>query len=83
MLRDAKKTLDNVEVGPYATASMSSPLSPEMLNRGSSVHAWTERGDLENAGQEEGSEEGDQEEEVRAPGCGLKGGWTDHPPVHF
>ena len=34
MLRDAKKTLDNVEVGPYATASMSSPLSPEILKRG-------------------------------------------------
>ena len=54
-----------------------------MLIRGADpVHAWTERGDLENAGQEEGSEEGDQEEEVRPRGVVWKGGWTDHPPVH-
>ena len=53
-----------------------------MLIRGADpVHAWTERGDLENAGQEEGSEEGDQEEEVRPRGVVLMGGWTDHPPV--
>ena len=65
----AKKKLDKPERRPYATASMSSPLSPEMLKRGAlhPVHDWTERGDLENAGQEEGCEEEGCEEEVSAP----------------
>jgi hypothetical protein len=51
-----------------------------MLIRGADpVHAWTERGDLENAGQEEGSEEGDQEEEV-GPGVWLVEGGVDRSP---
>jgi len=34
---------------------MSSPLVREMLKRGAlSVQSWTERGDLRNAGEEEG-----------------------------
>ena len=70
----SKKTLDKVGGGPYATASMSSPLSPEMLTKGADhVQPWTERGDLKNAGQEEGCQEGrKQEEEVSAPG--IRGG---------
>jgi len=67
-----KKKLDNLQGGPYATASMSGPLSPDMLKRGAPhpVHVWTERGDLENAGQEEGCQEEGCEEEVSAPGKG-------------
>ena len=65
----AKKRLDKVWGAPYATDSMSGPLSPEMLKRGAyPVHSWTERGDLNDAGQEEGCQEGDQEEEVSARG---------------
>ena len=64
-----KKSLDKLLERPYPTPSMSSPLSPEMLNRGSSVHAWTERGDSENGREEEGRQEGRfEEEEVSAPG---------------
>jgi len=48
-----------------------------MLKRGATVQPWTERGDLLNAGEEEGSQEGDQEEEVGAPG--KKGGWSFTP----
>lgn len=49
-----QKTLDKVCGDPYATASMLSPLVPEMLKRGAlSVQSWTERGDLRNAGEEE------------------------------
>ena len=40
-----KKILDKGQRPPYPTPSMSSPISPEMLNRGFLVHAWTERGD--------------------------------------
>ena len=77
-----KKSLDKGYWRPYPTPSMSSSLSPEMLTRGSSVHAWTERGDLTNAGEEEGCQEGRlEEEEVGAPG--TMGGWTDHPLHHF
>ena len=36
------------------------------------VHAWTERGDLTNAREEEGGQEGLEEEEVN--GCPGKGG---------
>ena len=72
-----EKTLDKAESPPYATPSMRSPLSPEMLNRGATVPLWTERGDPLNAGQEEGCQEGDQEEEVSAPG--KKGGWRITP----
>jgi hypothetical protein len=50
-----------------------------MLTRGAIVQFWTERGDPLNAGQEEGCQEGDQEEEVSAPG--KKGGWLITP--HF
>ena len=65
----AKKDLDKVKVAPYPTPSMSGPLSPDMLKRGANpVHFWTERGDLNDAGEEEGCQEGDQEEEVSAPG---------------
>ena len=74
-----EKTLDKLGLPPYATPSMRSPLSPEMLNRGATVQVWTERGDPLNAGQEEGCQEGDQEEEVSAPG--KKGGWRITP--HF
>jgi hypothetical protein len=66
-----KKRLDKALSAPYPTPSMSSPLSPDMLKRGPyPVHSWTERGDLTNAGQEEGRrEEGrSEEEEVSALG---------------
>src|SRR6266699_3279526 len=46
-------------------------------NWGATVPLWTERGDPLNAGQEEGCQEGDQEEEVSAPG--KKGGWMITP----
>ena len=72
-----EKTLDKVKSRPYATPSMRRPLSPEMLKRGTTVQIWTERGDPLNAGQEEGSQEGDQEKEVGAPG--KKGGWMLTP----
>ena len=72
-----EKTLDKVKLAPYATPSMRGPLSPEMLTRGTTVQIWTERGDPLNAGQEEGCQEGDQEEEVGAPG--KKGGWILTP----
>ena len=74
-----EKMLDKVKRAPYATPSMRGLLSPEMLKRGATVQIWTERGDPLNAGQEEGSQEGDQEEEVGAPG--KKGGWSFTP--HF
>ena len=83
---EGKKMLDKGGVGSYPTASMSSPGSPEMLIRAADpVQIWTERGDLTNAGQEEGrSQEGrNEEEEVGAPGFSGKGGWTDHLPVLF
>ena len=81
-MRDAKKTLDKPQGDPYATPSMQSPLSPDMLKRGAyPVQSWTERGDHKNAGQEEGCQEEGFEEEVSAPG--TKGGWTDHPPHFF
>ena len=69
--RKGEKTLDKASVASYPTPSMRSPLSPDMLTRGPhSVHSWTERGDLTNAGEEEGCQEGDEEEEVSAPGKG-------------
>ena len=71
--------LDKVKLPPYATPSMRRSLSPEILKRGATVQIWTERGDPLNAGQEEGSQEGDKEEEVGAPG--KKGGWSFTP--HF
>ena len=71
--------LDKVKWAPYATPSMRGLLSPEMLKRGATVQIWTERGDPLNAGQEEGCQEGNQEEEVGAPG--KKGGWSITP--HF
>ena len=77
-----EKTLDKVKLAPYATPSMRGPLSPEMLTRGTTVQIWTERGDPLNAGQEEGCQEGDQEEEVGAPGKGGVDRFTlpTHPP---
>ena len=64
-----KKILDKGEWRPYPTPSMSSPLSPTMLIRGSSVQTWTERGDYRNGREEEGRQEGRiEEEEVSAPG---------------
>ena len=67
--RVLKKNLDKGMGAPYPTPSMSSPLSPTMLIRGSSVHAWTERGDYRNGREEEGRQEGRiEEEEVSAPG---------------
>lgn len=61
---------------------MSTPSAREMLaSEVASVHVWTERGDLKDAGEEEGREEGNEEEEVSGPG--NKGGWTDHPPRSF
>jgi hypothetical protein len=81
-LSGVKKVLDMVRRRPYATPSMSSPLSPEMLARGSfPVHSWTERGDLKNGRQEEGSEEGVEEEEVSA--SGKRGGGPITLPVFF
>jgi hypothetical protein len=77
-----KKSLDKAQEGPYPTPSMSSPLSPEMLNRGFSVHSWTERGDPANAGEEEGCQEGRlEEEEVSAPG--TRGGGPITPSTVF
>jgi len=62
---------------------MYSLLSPEMLfQEAKPVQLWTERGDHTNAREEEGRQEGDEEEEVGAPGCG-KGRWTDHLPILF
>ena len=72
-----EKVLDKGGGAPYATPSMRSLLSPDMLTRGTTVQLWTERGDFQNAGQEEGSQEGDQEKEVGAPG--KKGGWILTP----
>jgi hypothetical protein len=64
---------------------MSSPISPEMLIGGADlVHAWTERGDCENAGEEEGrGQEGHQEEEVGAPGWIGRGGGPITSPFSF
>jgi hypothetical protein len=51
-----------------------------MLARGvASVHFWTERGDLKDAGEEEGREEGNEEEEVSGPG--IRGGGPITLPV--
>src|SRR5258708_5600555 len=80
-----KKSLDNPRAAPYATPSMSSPLSPTMLIRGSFVHAWTERGDHLNGRDEEGDQEGgseDEEEEVRRRSSGFAGG-EKSPPYAF
>ena len=77
-----KKTLDKARAPPYATPSMSSPLSPEMLIGGFFVHAWTERGDLINGCEEEGCQEGRlEEEEVSAPG--TRGGGPITPSTVF
>jgi hypothetical protein len=48
-----------------------------------SVHAWTERGDLQNAGQEEGRRQEGRSEEEEVSALDRKGGWTDHPPRFF
>ena len=54
----SKKALDNPPGSPYPTPSMSSLLSPEMLESETGGHPlWSERGDSQNAGQEEGFEE--------------------------
>ena len=75
-----EKTLDKVGSDPYATRSMSIPSAREMLARGmASVHFWTERGDLKDAGEEEGREEGNEEEEVSGPG--IRGGGPITLPV--
>jgi len=58
---EGKKMLDTSEGEPYATSSMRMPSSPTMLARATRVHSWTERGDYEDAGEEEGQ---GQEEEV-------------------
>jgi hypothetical protein len=51
-----------------------------MLARGVDfVHFWTERGDLKDAGEEEGREEGNEEEEVSGPG--IRGGGPITLPV--
>ena len=80
-----KKMLDIGVSAPYPTPSMSTPSSPDILERGAQfaqfVHAWTERGDLTNAREEEGGQEGLEEEEVN--GCPGKGGVSIHPPVFF
>jgi hypothetical protein len=47
------------------------------------VHSWTERGDLKNACQEEGRQEGHEEEEVTAPGCVGRGGGPITSPFSF
>jgi hypothetical protein len=56
-----------------------------MLIRGADpVQIWTERGDLTNAGEEEGCQEGrNQEEEVGAPGCVGRGGGPITSPFFF
>ena len=75
-----EKTLDKVGSDPYATRSMSTPSAREMLARGvDSVHFWTERGDLKDAGEEEGREEGNDDEEVSGPG--IRGGGPITLPV--
>jgi hypothetical protein len=75
-----EKTLDKAGTDPYATRSMSSSSAREMLTRGlASVHVWTERGDLRDAGEEEGREEGNEEEEVSGPG--IRGGGPITLPV--
>jgi hypothetical protein len=75
---ETKKKLDNPEPGTYPTPSMSIPPSPDMWERGVLfVQAWTERGDLTNAREEEGGQEGLEEEEVN--GCPGKGGVNDSP----
>lgn len=75
-----EKTLDKAGTDPYATPSMSSPSAREMLARGRTfVHVWTERGDLKDAGEEEGREEGNEEEEVSGPG--TRGGGPITLPV--
>ena len=61
---EGKKMLDTGGAGPYATPSMRKPSSPTMLARATPVHSWTERGDHEDAGEEEGQ---GQEEEVGRP----------------
>ena len=38
-----------------------------MLARATLVHSWTERGDLKNAREEEGRQEGKEEEVARRP----------------
>ena len=63
----SKKALDNPLGSPYPTPSMSSLLSPEMLESETGGHPlWSERGDSQNAGQEEGFEE-EVEEALGAP----------------
>jgi hypothetical protein len=61
---------------------MSTPSSPDILEwEGSQAQFWAERGDLKDAGEEEG-QEGRQEEEVR--GCPGKGGWNQFTlPLFF
>ena len=51
----AKKKLDNPSTPPYPTPSMSTPSSPDILEWGlSQAQLWAERGDLTDAGEEEG-----------------------------
>jgi hypothetical protein len=77
-----KKMLDNALGDAYPTPSMSMSSSPDILEMGACfVHAWTERGDLQNAREEEGGQEGHEEEEVT--GCPGKGGVSIHPPLFF
>ena len=75
---EGQKMLDTGEDGPYATSSMRTPSSPTMLARATPVQIWTERGDYEDAGEEEGQ---GQEEEVRRPR--EKGERTHRSPVFF
>ena len=75
--------LDKSPAGTYPTPSMSMFPSPDILGmRVQNVHAWTERGDLTNAREEEGGQEGLEEEEVN--GCPGKGGVSHSPlPLYF
>ena len=75
---EGKKMLDTRGVGPYATSSMRTPSSPTMLSEGDLVQSWTERGDLKDAGEEEGQ---GQEEEVRRPR--VKGERANRSPIFF
>lgn len=78
---ETKKKLDKVKPGTYPTPSMSMPPSPDMWETGVNfVHSWTERGDLTNAREEEGGQEGLEEEEVN--GCPGKGG-VNHSPLRL